>query len=83
MHDLKSTVGWVTKPCSLEKAQQQVELIFPPASAGFLLSVLFDPEDGGDVCLENVGILRITCHYNPEDPTLHIHRSENLTYNKT
>jgi hypothetical protein len=29
----------------------------PPASAGFLLCLFFDPEDGGDMFLRNVGEL--------------------------
>jgi hypothetical protein len=45
---------------------------------GILLGVLFNPEDGGDMFLQNTGILQTTYHYNPEDCTLHIHYCENL-----
>jgi hypothetical protein len=43
---MKSAVLWVKTP--LEGGSMQ------PASAGFLLSLLFDPEDGGYMFLQNV-----------------------------
>jgi hypothetical protein len=47
-------------------------LRLPGASASFLRSRLFDPEDGGDIFLRNVG------RHNPEHRTLHSHRLESL-----
>jgi hypothetical protein len=43
--------------------------------AGFLIGLLFDPENGGDVFLWNVGWL------SPENGTFHGHRCENLKSN--
>jgi hypothetical protein len=39
----------------------------PPAFGGFLLDLIFDPEDGDDMFLRN---FRTTLRYNPEDRTL-------------
>jgi hypothetical protein len=47
---MKSSLFWDITPCSPFK------LCMPPAHAGFLLG-LFDPEDGGDMFLQNVGSL--------------------------
>jgi hypothetical protein len=41
---MKSTAFWVVTPCS------------SPASAGFLIGSLFDPEDGCNMFLRNVGL---------------------------
>jgi hypothetical protein len=45
---MKKTVFWVVIPCSSE-------LSFPTAYIGFLLGLLFDPKDGGDMLRRNVG----------------------------
>jgi hypothetical protein len=50
---MNSAVVWVLMPCSSERAQhfvsvfrqQQSEFSFPPASSGFLLGLLFGPEE--------------------------------------
>jgi hypothetical protein len=42
-----------------------------PASAGFLLGLFFNPEDGGDTFLQmSVDSLHTTQHYIPDDRTL-------------
>jgi hypothetical protein len=48
------TVFSVIKPC-----------ILPPASTAFFLSLLLDPEDGGDMFSETLGSLRTAGRYNP------------------
>jgi hypothetical protein len=42
-----------------------------PDSAGFLLGLLFDPEDRGDVYLKNLGFLQTTWCYNSDDGAQH------------
>jgi hypothetical protein len=36
--------------------EMYVELSLPSAPSGFLLGFLFEPEDGGDMFLRNVGL---------------------------
>lgn len=50
---VKSTGLWHVTPCSSERAKRQAE---SPDSAGFLLEVLFDPEDGCGMFLFNAGL---------------------------
>jgi hypothetical protein len=38
--------------------------------AGFLIGLFFYPEDGGDMCLQNVDCQQATQHYIPEGRTL-------------
>jgi hypothetical protein len=69
---MKSCVFWDITPCSPLKVNRR----FVGACratyfhAGFLLSLFFDPGDGGDMCLRNVGWQRTTRRYIPEDRTL-------------
>jgi hypothetical protein len=56
---MKSTIFWVMKPFSLERARYfevYIMSIFSllPASDGFLLSLLFSPQDLGNKFLQNV-----------------------------
>jgi hypothetical protein len=44
--ELKSTIFWDITPCSL---------LVTCFYAGFFLGLFFDPEDGGDMFLRNVG----------------------------
>jgi hypothetical protein len=44
---MKSTVFWDVMPCSPDGT----EFILLPTSAGFLLGLLFDTEDEGDMLL--------------------------------
>jgi hypothetical protein len=71
------------KPDALEK---HISSIFRgsdcrPLLGDFLLVVLFDPKDGGNMFLNNVDTLRTTRHYKPEELTVHTHHSENFKYN--
>jgi hypothetical protein len=52
--------------------------------AGSCWNYFFDPEDGGDMFLRNVGSTQQTTQrHTPEDDTLHNHSCENLkSYNK-
>jgi hypothetical protein len=60
----KSTIFWDITPCSLFSAdvsEEHIASIFSRAllatcfQAGFRLGLFFDPEDGGDMFLRNVG----------------------------
>jgi hypothetical protein len=52
------------------------------ASAVFLLILIFDPENGGDIFLRNVRMSPNYTHYNPENRTLHSNHCENFKSNK-
>jgi hypothetical protein len=53
----------------MAKAGSTCQMLHP----GFLLSLFFDPEDGGNMILQNVGWLAGR-HYIPEDRTLYKYR---------
>jgi hypothetical protein len=49
------------------------------ASAGFLLGLLFDPEDGVDMLLRIAGFFPTTLRYNPEGRRfLLLHKGKNI-----
>jgi hypothetical protein len=56
----------------------QSSLILISASAAFLLSLTFHPEDGGNMFLRNVGLSLNYWHYYPEGHTLHSQCRKNL-----
>jgi hypothetical protein len=48
-----------------------------PATRWFLDQLIFDPENGGDTFLRNIGSLRTTQRYIPEDSNIYNYRCEN------
>jgi hypothetical protein len=56
---MKSTIFWDIRPCSPLKVKRRFGGTCGSACrllhAGFLLGLLFDPEDGEDIFLQNVG----------------------------
>jgi hypothetical protein len=73
---------WNITPCNPLNAKQETSLKQTwnrTSLAGFFLSFLFSPEDGGDMFLRNVGWLSVatTWSYIPER-IVHNHRCENL-----
>jgi hypothetical protein len=53
----------------------------PPASVGFLLDLFFDPKDGGDIFLRNVGLSPKYAVLHPEDRTVRNHSCDTLKSN--
>jgi hypothetical protein len=49
-------------------------------SVGFLLGILFDPEDGCDMFLRNVWLSPTTRPYNPEDIIYRYHFDRNVGF---
>jgi hypothetical protein len=71
---LKSTVVWVVTPTSF--------IFRVEVQAHFLAWLTFDPENGGNMFLRNVGLSLLTAHrYNLEDRAFHTHHRENLRFN--
>jgi hypothetical protein len=55
---LKSTIFWDITPCSPLKVSRRFgALLATSFHARFLLALFFDPEDGGDMFLRNIGWL--------------------------
>jgi hypothetical protein len=54
-------------PCSQDPTIGSYPELLAGFYAGFLLGLFFDPEDGGDMFLQNIGNTR---RYIPEDRTL-------------
>jgi hypothetical protein len=52
------------------------------ASALFLLGLLFDPEEVGDMFLGTLGFLQTTRPYNPKERPHHTHSNKNPKSNK-
>jgi hypothetical protein len=67
----ESSVFWIVTPCSSETTYVSDKYItlaglsLPPAPAGFLFSLVFKPEDGGNTPYS----LNTTWCYNPKDCT--------------
>jgi hypothetical protein len=57
---------------------QQKQLRMLPASAGFLLGLLFSYEDGGNMLLQTVGLFLNYTLLNPDDHILYSHHLENM-----
>jgi hypothetical protein len=52
----------------------------PPASAGNLLDLLFDPEDVGDIFLRNVGLYSSYTAYKSETRGVYVYKSNEALY---
>jgi hypothetical protein len=59
LNNMMSSISWITTPCSPLKVNQYFGGTCHRACyllhAGFLLGSFFDPEDGGEMFLQNVG----------------------------
>jgi hypothetical protein len=74
----KVTMFSVVTPCSSEKA----ELNFPPASAGTILGLHFDPEDRSNyVPLKHIALSKLHSITSPDDCTPHSHQHDSLKSN--
>jgi hypothetical protein len=61
---LNVAIFWDLVPCNAER--------------WFLGGLIFDPEEGGDTFLRNIGLRMTTRRYIPEDGNIHNYRCENL-----
>jgi hypothetical protein len=65
----------------MSQARNQDESGSKQLNTGFLFGLFFDPEDGGDMFLRNVGYLsKDYMALYPEDRNHRIHGCENLRY---
>jgi hypothetical protein len=64
---------------AIHARNQHKRLSLPPDSVGFLIGLLFDPEDGGNIFLRNVGLSPSYSVF--KGYTLHGNRGENLKFN--
>jgi hypothetical protein len=53
---IKSSIFWDIMPCIPGKLISSWYLLH----AGFLIGLIFDPDDGGDMLLRNIGLLQLT-----------------------
>jgi hypothetical protein len=68
---------WVVTSCTIVRRESDVS---EEHNVCFLLGLLFDPEDGGDMFLRNIGLSELLGVI--EHHTLHSHRSEKLKSNR-
>jgi hypothetical protein len=51
---IEISIFWEIKTCSLAKVNKRLERIYFLPHADFLLVLLFNPEDGGNIFLQNI-----------------------------
>jgi hypothetical protein len=64
----KSTAFWVLAPCNSQTFRRRASIFrlkSPPASTGFLLGLLLNPKDGGDMLFRNVKLQGVTRRQSP------------------
>jgi hypothetical protein len=74
--------GWVLRLSFLNSAQLSSTQLSMPTSACFLLGLLFDSEDGGDIFPRKFGLSPNYTVLQPEGLTVHSHYRKGLRSNK-